>query len=347
MISLKWIIIILITQLIIFYFFNKFIKKNELNTYSAIQKIHSGEIPRIGGLIFFIPFVVYLTSVISNTSLNLKPLLISGIIIFIFSFYEDLRQSLSPKFRLIIIFIAVFLFCHLSELPNVNIPLLNTITQFLMIKKLIFILSIMLIINGFNLIDGLNGLSSFNFLTILSANYYLAYLYNDFLILNFIFNLGILSLAPLVFNFPFGKVFLGDSGSYQFAFIAGSLTIFIFHRNPEIPTLLALLILAYPITEMIFSISRKLFMGISPMSPDTNHLHHLVYKNIFVMGKLTKNNLASILMIPIWACPFLLTYISINYHILNNFLLYIGYILLYLIIYFLLNRRLINSSFKN
>ena len=346
MISLKWIIFIFIAQFIIFYIFNKLIK-NKLNTYSAIQKIHSGEIPRIGGLIFFIPFIIYLISVILSKSLNLIPLLISAIIIFIFSFYEDLKQSLSPKLRLIMIFIAILLFCNLTELPNVNIPLLNTITQFLIFKKIIFILSIVLIINGFNFIDGLNGLSSFNFLTILTANYYLAYLYNDFIILNFILNIGVLSLTPLVFNFPFGKIFLGDSGSYSFAFIAGSITIVLFHRNPEIPTLLALLILAYPITEMIFSISRKFFIGISPMSPDTNHLHHLFYKNIFGMEKLTKNNLASILMLPIWVCPFLLCYISINYHILNNLILYTIYFLLYFIIYFLLNRRLINSSFKH
>ena len=346
MISFKWIILILTAQIIIFYFFNKFIK-NKLNTYNAIQKIHSGEILRIGGLFFFIPFLFYLISVILSKSLNVVPLLISTIIIFIFSFYEDMSQSLSPKFRLIKIFIAVFLFCNLIELPNINIPLLDSITQFLMIKKFIFILSIMLIINGFNFIDGLNGLSSFNFLTILTGNYYLAYFYNDITILNFILNLGVLSLTALVFNFPLGKVFLGDSGSYLFAFLAGSITIIIFHRNPEIPTLLALLILAYPITEMIFSISRKLFKGISPMSPDTYHLHHLVYKNIFGMSKLTKNNLASILMAPIWICPLLLTYISINYHFLNNLILYIGYFLSYLIIYFLLSGRLINSSFKN
>ena len=76
----------------------------------------------------------------------------------------------------------------------------------------------MMVMNGFNFIDGLNGLSSFNFLTILLSIYFLADLYQDELTKNWTIFIILLSLFFLVLNFPFGKFFLGDSGSYLYAF---------------------------------------------------------------------------------------------------------------------------------
>lgn len=336
-ISYQEILVTLILQLFIFFLFANFIK-TKVNEYNAIQKIHDGQIPRIGGLIFFIPFLIFIFFNFSKFTFNIIPILVSVFIIFVVSFYEDIKQSLTPKFRLIVLFIVILFYCYLTELPDINIPILEYFVQFNLIKYFLFTLSLMLIINGFNLIDGLNGLNSFNFLSILLTNYYLAYLFNDAEVIYFISNISILVLLTLLFNFPVGKVFLGDSGSYTYAFLAGVITMLIFQRNPEIPTLLALILLSYPITEMLFSIIRKLSKGLSPTKPDINHLHHLVFK-LLRGNDLLRNNLSSILLIPIWLSPSLITYISINYHIANNLILYIAYFFFYSSVYIIISKK--------
>ena len=150
----------------------------------------------------------------------------------------------------------------------------------------------MLLMNGFNFIDGLNGLSSFNFYSILFSTYYLATILGDVFLVDLIIIFLISSVLIFILNFPFGRIFIGDSGSYLYAFYSGALVIYLFSRHPNLPTLLALVILAYPITEMLFSIIRKSIKKKSPMQPDTLHLHHLVFHQFSNKNK-TSNNLSS------------------------------------------------------
>ena len=337
----KSFLISLLAQITLYFFFNFLKKKYSFGKYEAVQKIHEGEIPRIGGFIFFIGFIILL--VLNKTNLALiLPLLASSLFIFSFSFYEDVKQNLSPIFRLIILFIGSFIFVFFTNLPKINISFLLAINNHHYFLILIFILSLMLLMNGFNFIDGLNGLSSFSFFSILLSIYYVANFYGDYFLTSLIIIIFLSSLTVFFLNFPFGKIFLGDSGSYLYAIISGSLVIYLFNRNPELPSLLAMVILAYPITEMLFSIFRKLLKGHSPLKPDTKHLHHLIYKRLDG-NKFSKNNIASLLMLPYCILPFGLSYFSINYNLDNNLIKYLIFLILYSIIYIILNKSKINA----
>lgn len=321
---------------IILYFFIKFLSsKGVKSNYFAKQKIHEGEVPRVGGLLFLSSFLITLILVEINYLLLILPLIFGSLIVFVFSFYEDLKQSLSPYFRLIILFIGSFVFIFFSELPDINITLLQLIKDHEVIKILLFILSLMLLMNGFNFIDGLNGLSSFNFLSIISSVLYIGYLYNDIFIVNLSALIIIFAIVVFLLNFPFGKIFLGDSGSYIYAFFSGAMIIYLFQRHSQLPTLLAMVILSYPITEMLFSIFRKIFLKHSPLKPDVNHLHHLIFKKLHGSLKF-RNNLASLIMLPFCIIPFLLTYFSINYNLNDNFIKFVFYFIFYLICYLFL-----------
>tara|TARA_B100001059_G_C17724811_1_gene522811 strand:- start:59 stop:1078 length:1020 start_codon:yes stop_codon:yes gene_type:complete len=334
-------LITLLTQITIYFLFNFLRKKISFDKYEAIQKIHEGEIPRIGGLIFFIGFITLL--ILNKIDLFLiLPLLCSSLFIFSFSFYEDVKQNLSPIFRLIILSIGSFIFVFFTNLPEINISFLLVINDHYYFLVLIFILSLMLIMNGFNFIDGLNGLSSFSFFSILLSIYYVANFYGDYFLTSLIIIIFLSSLVVFFLNFPFGKIFLGDSGSYLYAMISGSLVIYLFSRNPELPSLLAMVILAYPITEMLFSVFRKFFKGNSPLKPDTIHLHHLIF-NRLDGNKFSRNNIASLMMLPFCILPFGLSYFSINYNLDNNFLKYLIFFLLYSMIYIFLSKSKINT----
>ncbi len=334
-------LISLLAQMMLYFFFTFLKNKFMLSKYEAIQKIHEGEVPRIGGIIFYTGFLILLILNKINLFLIL-PLLASSLFIFSFSFYEDVKQNLSPFFRLIFLFIGSFILVFSTDLPEINISFLSIIHGHYYFSILIFILSLMLLMNGFNFIDGLNGLSSFCFISILLSIYYVANSYNDYFLTSLIIVIFLSSLIVFFLNFPFGKIFMGDSGSYVYAIISGSLVIYLFKRNPELPSLFAMVILAYPITEMLFSIFRKVLMGYSPLQPDIKHLHHLIFFKLDG-NKFSRNNLASLLMLPICMLPFGLSYFSINYNLHNNLLKYLIFFLIYSIIYIILNRAKVNT----
>ena len=340
----KIILAVLISSIIqiTIYFFIKFLSSKGIKSnYFAKQKIHEGEVPRVGGLLFLSSFLITLILIEINHLLLILPLVFGSLIVFIFSFYEDLKQSLSPYFRLIILFIGSFVFTFFSDLPDINISLLQLIKDYEIIKVLLFILSLMLLMNGFNFIDGLNGLSSFNFISIISSVLYIGYSYNDTFIVNLSALIIVFAIIVFLFNFPFGKIFLGDSGSYIYALFSGALIIYLFQRHSQLPTLLAMVILSYPITEMLFSIFRKIFIKYSPFKPDVNHLHHLMFKRL--RGNLrSRNNMASLMMLPFCIIPFLLTYFSINYNLNDNFFKFIVYVIIYVICYLFLFQSIRN-----
>lgn len=330
-----------VVQITIYLFIRFLSSKGVKSNYFAKQKIHEGEIPRVGGLLFLSSFLITLILIEINYLLLILPLVFSSLIVFIFSFYEDLKQSLSPYFRLIILFIGSFVFIFFSDLPDINISLLQLIKDHEIIKILLFILSLMLLMNGFNFIDGLNGLSSFNFISIISSVLYVGYFYNDIFIVNLSALIIIFAIVVFLFNFPFGKIFLGDSGSYTYALFSGALIIYLFERYTELPTLLAMVMLSYPITELLFSIFRKIFLKYSPLKPDVYHLHHLMFKKL--RGNLrSRNNMASLMMLPFCIIPFLLTYFSINYNLNDNFFKFFIYVIIYIICYLFLFQSIRN-----
>ena len=105
-----------------------FLKKRGIKSnYFAKQKIHEGEVPRVGGLLFLSSFFVSHIFIEFDYLSLIFPLMIGTSIIFIFSFYEDLKQSLSPIFRLLIMCFGALIFIYPTDLPEINISILEFI----------------------------------------------------------------------------------------------------------------------------------------------------------------------------------------------------------------------------
>ena len=314
-------------QLLLLFLIQKLNLKNYFSQYQGIQKIHDGEILRIGSLFLFLPLIIIYLINDEFKSISFNLIIICSSIIIFLTILEDIKHFLSPKLRLAILFFVSAIYVFFADLPNIKISTIFIDEQNIIVFYSLYILSLMMIMNGFNFIDGLNGLSSFNFITIFISIYFLADLYQDEEIKNWSIFLILLSLFFLVLNFPFGKFFLGDSGSYLYAFLSGSTIIMLFERNAEAPTLLALLVLAYPITEIIFSIIRKSLKKFSPMAPDNLHIHQLIY-NKLNGNKKFRNNLAALIMAFFWLSPLLLVILSVQTNLKNSFFIY--YIFLFI-----------------
>ena len=85
----------------------------------------------------------------------------------------------------------------------------------------------------------------------------------------------------LVWNWPSGRIFLGDGGAYLLGFWLAELGVLLVVRNPQVSPWFPLALMAYPIWETLFSMyRRKILRGNSAGHPDALHMHQLIYQRL-------------------------------------------------------------------
>lgn len=317
-------------------FFSKY--KSEFNKNNQIQDTHEGIVSRHGGLVILIGFIIY--SVFYQNLHDLKFLIII-LICLIPTIIEDFGFYVSPMVRFILTLITSFLLVsQIENLPDFDIEFLDILLSNKYFLIIFFSLSLTGVINGQNLIDGTNGLSSFTSLIVFCNLTYLSILVNDTIAFEKSLFFIISLLVFILFNYPFGKIFLGDTGSYFLGLISGLYVIEIFGNHPELPSWNAVIILFYPAFEVIFSFSRKLFHKFSPFLPDRKHLHLRLFF-ILSNGKLIdrpSNALVAPLLSIVWLSPLAIIPLSIKLEIFS-FLPVIFQIIVYLVLYLFLSKH--------
>jgi UDP-N-acetylmuramyl pentapeptide phosphotransferase/UDP-N-acetylglucosamine-1-phosphate transferase len=255
----------------------KFYRKLGLKTYQAIQRIHLNETPRLGGFIFILSLTSFVAFSNTNESMQLlKIILICLIPIIFMGIKEDLFHNVEPAIRLLALLFVGWLFRaqFTGPLPVLtDVPLIGKLLFLQGGISIFYILSMVAVANGMNLIDGVNGLCGAVALSILSALLFISYKTGDITILSIIFSVILLIIPFMLMNYPYGRIFLGDLGAYSLGLIVSMLTIILFGRHPEISPWGAVLILIYPATEVVFSLLRRMVRGVSIYHADTAHLH--------------------------------------------------------------------------
>ena len=131
-------------------------------------------------------------------------------------------------------------------------------------------------------------------------------------------------------------MFLGDSGSYILGFIFSVILIETYNLNNNFSPFFIILLLWYPCFETLFSILRKNIIKKSPMSPDINHFHQLIF--LFIKKKFKFNllysNIISANIINLYNA--IIFIISVNYFSNSQaqILLILLNLILYTVIYF-------------
>jgi UDP-N-acetylmuramyl pentapeptide phosphotransferase/UDP-N-acetylglucosamine-1-phosphate transferase len=98
-------------------------------------------------------------------------------------------------------------------------------------------------------------------------------------------NLCLITFAVVMgfffWNWPFGKIFLGDAGAYMLGFWVVELGVLIVNRCTNFSPMAPLLVSLYPIVETLFSMYRRKFVRSHPMGhPDSLHLHTLLFRRV-------------------------------------------------------------------
>ena len=308
---------------------------NKISFSKGIQKqdIHQGKISRLGGLNIIILFFIYAIhiQIISLSFFFISLLVLTPALL------EDLGFNIKPQIRLASILMgSSLLVINLNYLPLFDFNYLNIVFNNYYFQVIFYTLALATVINGQNIIDGTNGLSASTGISIFVCIGYLGLKINNPEIVQIAVLVIILLISFLLFNYPFGQIFLGDAGSYFIGLLGGHLIIEIYGTNPQLPTWSAVIILFYPTLEVIFSYFRKVFNHQSPFSPDNKHLHLKIFY-LLSKGDSKPSRVFNALVAPflsiIWLSPLAMFPISLELPHLS-LILAIGLILVYLFFYF-------------
>ena len=274
--------IFLFFLIILIIFINKFfLQKNLLisETGDVHQKFASkSKIPLTGGLMIFLGYLYFLDD-------SVLSFIFFSFIILILGILSDLKVIKSANFKFILQ-ILIIISCVVFNDMQINDTRIFYLDEFLKnnwANYFFITFCVLVVVNGTNFIDGMNTLSIGHYL---SVSLIILYLFMDqTIIINNISIIYIVILLLIVFLFNFSnQLFLGDSGSYLLGFSFSIFLVNIYNWNPVISPFFIILLLWYPCYENLFSILRKNILKRSPMNPDANHMHQLIF--FFIKKKL-------------------------------------------------------------
>ena len=259
----------------------------------GVQRFHINHTSRIGGIPVFVSFFAGLWFILGVSEWWLF-LLLASLPVFLGGLIEDMVACVSPYKRLLTTFLSIIITFFVLDIKIDNLGF-DWIDQILFTYTIITLLFTMLavaaVVNSLNIIDGFNGiLGGYSILVCLAISY-VAYILDDTLILQINSIIIASILGFFVFNFPRGKIFMGDGGAYFIGFIMSIIGLMLVIRNEEITHWFILLLFIYPLYEIVFSIYRRMIHNIDTTQPDAKHLHSLVYLKLISCDRFRHNKL--------------------------------------------------------
>lgn len=214
---------------------------------------------------------------------QLSYLVLAAIPAFAGGVVEDLTKRVSVSKRLLLSIVSAGIGAWLmgAVVTHLGIAPLDWLLKWPVVAIILTLFAVGGVVNAINIIDGFNGIVSGFAGFMLMAIAYVSFQLDDVFLLNASLALLGALLGFLVWNYPHGKIFLGDGGSYLIGFWLAELAVLIVARHPEVSPWFAALLLVHPVCETLFSVYRRKFLhGKSPWHPDGLHLHTLIFRRL-------------------------------------------------------------------
>ncbi|HMC84519.1 MAG TPA: MraY family glycosyltransferase, partial [Chitinophagaceae bacterium] len=260
-------------------------KSKKLYDVPDARKIHDTPIPSLGGLGIFAGFVMASLTVISFAqAADFQYFFAAFFVIFFLGLKDDILD-ISPIKKFIGQVLAAFLIIYKGNIQIQSMHGFLGINQLPPMVSILFTyLTVIVIINSFNLIDGVDGLAASLALmaVILFGTYFYLVDMQAYAILAFA-TAGSL-VAFLIFNFQPAKIFMGDTGSLLLGLVNAILVIKFIDvanmPNVKVPIAAApavgFAILMIPLLDTLRVFGIRIGHRRSPFSPDRNHIHHIL-----------------------------------------------------------------------
>jgi UDP-N-acetylmuramyl pentapeptide phosphotransferase/UDP-N-acetylglucosamine-1-phosphate transferase len=324
----SFVTVVLVIPVIIVFSKNKYL----LDQPDNYRKLHSGPTPTMGGFAIFLGifFSSTIFSSFYSSSQQITLLLLSSLVILLLGIIDDMFQ-LSPLKKIIgQLLVVVILIFFLDIRIDRMYGLLGIDYIPVYVSMLVTMFTILVIVNGFNLIDGVDGLAGV--LGFIAATFLGVYFYVDS---QYVYSILSFALAGsifgfLIFNFSPAKIFLGDGGSMFIGLILAILTIrfivsaplstkFSIQDSPAV----GFGLLAIPLLDTLRVFIIRLSRGLSPFSPDRNHIHHMLQDLGFshILISLSLGAYSIIILLMSWVislkftCTFAIFSIGLLYYI--------------------------------
>lgn len=250
----------------------------------GVQKFHTKPTPRIGG----IPIVLGLVAAWVKAPQDVKDLLITvlfaGVPAFLFGLAEDITKRVGVTQRLIATIASGLLAWWFSgySISRVDIWGVDWLLQFTLASVLFTAFAVGGVANSINIIDGFNGLASATASLAFVGFGMIAWQVGDPQLASVAVVMAACVFGFFCVNWPFGKIFLGDGGSYFVGFALAWVAVLLIERNPGVSAFAALVVCVHPVTEVLFSIYRRRIKQMHFGQPDRLHFHSLVKRRYVV-----------------------------------------------------------------
>jgi len=252
--------------------------KHSHDTMAGPQKFHTISTPRVGGLAIFLALFIACFFTSKASVQLLTPMLVASLPAFVAGLTEDLTKRISPRIRLLATFVSGLMAWWFTgyTLNHIGIGGVDSLLLYLPLSVVFTAFAVAGIAHAVNMIDGFNGLAGGTIMISLAALGIISWEVGDLQLAELCVTLTIIVSGFMLFNFPFGKLFMGDGGAYLLGFFLGWVAVMLPMRNPQVSVWAPLIICAYPINEVLFTIGRRKLSNVHFDIADRGHLHSLI-----------------------------------------------------------------------
>jgi Fuc2NAc and GlcNAc transferase len=204
------------------YLYAKIALKRGVLSNPNYRTLHESPIPRGGGIVFSIVFIVslFLFWYIGQLPDNLLLIFgVGGLIAALFGFLDDIKNIRASKKLIIQFLLGTWVVYSLDGGPLLSIGWVS-----FLVAISTTVLFLVWMINAYNFMDGIDGMASSGAIFVSSVMTLVLFLTGGSLELIVIFMLLLASVSAFIFfNWPPASIFMGDSGSIFLGYIFGSL----------------------------------------------------------------------------------------------------------------------------
>lgn len=292
----------------------------------GVQKAHEHPTPRVGGIGIYLGLLVgWLALPTGSISDLLGLILLGGLPAWLFGLAEDVTKRVGVLPRLLATVFSGVLICLLTgvALNRVDVPLIDAALAYWPVAVVFTAFAVGGLANAINIIDGFHGLASGSSILSLLALAVLSALAGDVPLAVVCLMASVAVAGFWVVNYPWGKLFMGDGGAYFTGFMLAWLAVLLPMRNPDTSPWASLMVCAYPVLEVLYSMLRRTIERRSMGKPDSEHLHSLVASQL-VRRHFTglSNRLQNAAVAPaVWALVAFMIWIAIEFRYHSGWLM--------------------------
>lgn len=265
--------------------------KHDLFDSTGGRKIHSGKIPRLGGIGIALGWTAGLLATLfvsallnpGAVSFPLRFLVIigAGLIFHGIGLVDDIHTLRAYKKFIIQCIVALVVALAGFRFDSIHLPFMADPIRIGWFAVPLTVFWIVGVANAFNLIDGLDGLAGGIGLIIAGVWTLIFFKVGSYLSSYFALALAGAILGFLLYNVPPALVFMGDSGSLFLGFLISILPLLSMvesgQGNGDSASLLsAIALCSVPIVDTLAAILRRFKRKVPLFTPDRKHVHHIL-----------------------------------------------------------------------